>query len=195
MGKFRLWISPRFEENFINKQAQLGRKLVQISPFSLLVPLEIHYYKFEKTKDTYLFKNDMRHFKTKEEQVEYLQLMADDGWELFKGNYTPDYWGMQSYYFFRVNTDRDNDIYSDQTTKLINNYNVASYFLMVSLIFLFLCLIFPYYQNRPISDNLLSVLLSFIFPITAFVMFIASAVTRWMIRRKLKELAVTEGEI
>lgn len=195
MGKFRLWISPGYEERFINKQAQLGKKLVQISPFALFVPLDIRYYKFEKTKNTYLFRSDMRSFESLEEAKEYVQLMKDDGWEYFKGNYHPGFWGIQSYYFFRINDKEADEIYSDQTTKLINTYDIASSFFMISLIALMLCFVFPYYQNRPFPDDLASGILSFIWPIVAVVMLVASAITRFIVQRKLKRLALTEGEI
>lgn len=195
MGKLRLWISPKVEENFINKQAQLGKKLVSISPFALIPYIPVRYYKFEKTENAYLFRSDTRSFETKEDEVEYLQLMADDGWEFFRGNFDHGDWGVNTYYFFRVNEQEEKQLYSDQTTKLINTYNTASYTFMTSVILTLLILLLPVDSFHISTSGSFLGFLNYLMPITLAAVIIVSAITRIFAQGKLKQLALTEGEI
>lgn len=143
MFKFRVWMGSNEEEKFINKFSRRGYFLASIAPFRLMPPLEFRIYKFKVAQEPQLiYKIDDRTFENKADKDNYLQLMEDDGWQFFEHNYTYNSW-FQSYYWLKVRKTGDEEIYSDNESKLEAKNRACSRVLMFAIILLAFYATFP----------------------------------------------------
>lgn len=125
------------EERFINKYAAKGYRLAYISPYRLMPPLEYRIYKFNDSDAAKLvYRIDNRKFEDTSDYENYMQLMKDDGWEFFKNNYSYTKNWYPEYYWFRERVTGDEDIYSDNESKLEARNRGYTRLLTISLMLL-----------------------------------------------------------
>lgn len=191
MHKFRLWMPKESEERFLNKQAAQGYTLVSIVPFNLIPPIEINYYTFEKVEsEPLIYRVDSKKFESATDEQDYVQLLHDDGWKGFKGNSNTGNIFGNNYYFFREkNKYGENDIFSDEASRLDSKNAQYTTLLISSTVLLLLSLIlFPFVPifQESTSKNVVWFILKNLWTISLVITCIFSLVSKIIITIKKK---------
>jgi hypothetical protein len=147
MKKFRMFLSVKAEEDWINSIQEDGHDLVSINS---VIPL----YTFEKVanKDSFVpyVRLDFREKSMKKSDYEeYITLFQDSGWKLIKGN---RFGGNQ--YFQQKHTDATREIYSDKDSQESMKKRYVKYGYSYGFLFLLYFYIFSTTQSNNLSNIL-----------------------------------------
>ncbi|UQF70912.1 DUF2812 domain-containing protein [Vagococcus lutrae] len=145
MKKFRIFLSVKAEEDWINAIQEDGHELVSINS---LLPL----YTFKKTANKESFvpyvRLDFREKSmSKSNYEEYLTLFQDSGWKLIKGS---RFGGNQ--YFQQEHADATREIYSDKDSQESMKRRYVKYGYTYGFLFLLYFYIFSTTSSRNLSD-------------------------------------------
>lgn len=135
-------------ERYINRKAKKGYHLKAIVPFALFPPLYFTVFNFNKTSNRdRIYRVDSRKLE-KEQEKEYYQIFADDGWTSFNANSISDV-----HHIFYSDDPKKNMIYSDDESLRQRDRENASRELLggVFLFLVFVCLntFFPILTEHP----------------------------------------------
>lgn len=136
MRKFRIFLSLKREEEWINSIQEEGYKLISVRSM-------VHIYIFEKlkTKEEFIpyVRLDFREKGMKKVNYEdYITLFSDSGWKLIKGS---RYGGIQ--YFQQVSSDVTREIFSDTDSQESLKKRYVKYgYTYGSIFLLYFCIFF-----------------------------------------------------
>lgn len=130
MNKYKFFIDPLKEEQWINKIQNEGYRLTDISLDFI--------YKFEKTAEDYVTRVDYQEQMGKQKYEEYVSIHEEFGWNHIRGGR----FGMMTQVWSKV-SDGNDELFSDRESK-INYYKrymkmtggLAILFLVYSMLFL-----------------------------------------------------------
>ncbi|WP_281197592.1 DUF2812 domain-containing protein [Staphylococcus felis] len=125
--KFKLFMNPIKEEEWINKKLNDGYKLSHVSPFG--------FYKFEETNDKYVVRIDFRTFKKKSYE-EYIYIHESLGWSCVYGSRLGT---LYHYWLKKEDETLPNELFSDrsdQTEFLKRLITLMSAFAILIMIYL-----------------------------------------------------------
>lgn len=127
-------------ENYLNKKSKKGYHLKAIVPFTLFPPLSFTAFNFEKTSNrNRIYRVDTRVLE-KDQEKEYYQLFADDGWVSLKNGYANSISNI--HHIFYSDDSKKNMIYSEEESLKQRDRDNATYELIGGLFLfcVFICL-------------------------------------------------------
>ncbi|WP_291631190.1 DUF2812 domain-containing protein [Clostridium sp.] len=180
MLRIRLYLGSKSVENYLNRKSKRGYQLDCIVPFGLFVPLRLDAYRFEKTTNkNRIYKVDSRSV-SKDDLNDYIQLFSDDGWRIFKFNYSNGYYNTD--YIFYSDDNKKKDIFSNEESIRKRNRDNAKAGLfkgiVLSLIFIIGNSILPA-PLRESNTTLFGFLLQNIYIVIAIVIIFISSIRYW----------------
>lgn len=130
MNKYKFFIDPLKEEQWINQLQNKGYRLTDISLDFI--------YKFEKTAEDYVTRVDYQEYMNKSRYEEYISIHEEFGWEHIRGGR----FGSMTQVWSKI-SDGNDELFSDRESK-INYYKrymemtstFAILFLVYSMLFL-----------------------------------------------------------
>ena len=138
--------------------------------------MQLRVYKFNKTKKKLPlgYRVDFKKFDRKDDEIEYLSIFKEAGWELFEKNYADN--NLINYYYFYTYETDNTSIY-DKETLLKEKNKMYNYTIASSIFLLSICIIIPYYREY-LNVISFSTILQLAFPLLLIIIIIISVFSK-----------------